>query len=177
MIPGSCFGQVMPEAERLIQTYDIAKGLVRDFKIFPHENEESRSRDARHRRVALRAIVAGLAVSLAGCAPVGYAGYGDLHDNPRGLMRGFEAILDAHLYSVSAQTLGISGMNITLGLNPGPAVRPPRILTRRCATSSAHGRAGGRQILSRGAHSRSLAYFVSRTIDREWSASERAKRI
>src|SRR5271166_5038014 len=54
MIPGSCFGQVMPEAERLIQTYDIAKGLVRDFKIFPHENEESRRRDARHRRVRTR---------------------------------------------------------------------------------------------------------------------------
>jgi len=43
-------------------------------------------------------------------------------------MRGFEAILDAHLYSVSAQTLGVSGMNITLGLNPGPAVRPQRPL-------------------------------------------------
>ena len=41
MIPGSCFGQVMPEAERLIQTYDIAKGLMRDFEIFPHENEEA----------------------------------------------------------------------------------------------------------------------------------------
>jgi hypothetical protein len=44
----------MPEAERLIQTYDIAKGLVRDFKIFPQENEESRRRDARHRRVRTR---------------------------------------------------------------------------------------------------------------------------
>ena len=53
MIPGSCFGQVMPQAERLIQTYDIAKGLMRDFKIFPHENEEW-SRDARHRRVRTR---------------------------------------------------------------------------------------------------------------------------
>jgi len=31
----------MPQAERLIQTYDIAKGLMRDFKIFPHENEEA----------------------------------------------------------------------------------------------------------------------------------------
>ena len=31
----------MPQAERLIQTYDIAKGLTRDFKIFPHENEEA----------------------------------------------------------------------------------------------------------------------------------------
>ena len=28
MIPGSCFGQVMPQAERLIQTYDIAKEAV-----------------------------------------------------------------------------------------------------------------------------------------------------
>ena len=41
MIPGSCFGQVMPQTQRLIQTYDIAKGLMRDFKIFPHENEEA----------------------------------------------------------------------------------------------------------------------------------------
>jgi hypothetical protein len=41
MIPGSCFGQVMPQAQRLIQIYDIAKGLMRDFKIFPHENEEA----------------------------------------------------------------------------------------------------------------------------------------
>ena len=41
MIPGSCFGQVTPEAERLIQTYVIAKGLMRDSKIFPHENEEA----------------------------------------------------------------------------------------------------------------------------------------
>ena len=31
----------MPHAERLIQAYDIAKGLMRDFKIFPHENEEA----------------------------------------------------------------------------------------------------------------------------------------
>jgi len=31
----------MPQAERLIQTCDIAKGLMRDFKIFPHENEEA----------------------------------------------------------------------------------------------------------------------------------------
>ncbi len=28
MIPGSRFGQVMPQAERLIQTYDIAKEAV-----------------------------------------------------------------------------------------------------------------------------------------------------
>ena len=41
MIPGSCFGQVMPQAEPLIQTYDIAKAPVRDFKIFPHENDEA----------------------------------------------------------------------------------------------------------------------------------------
>ena len=31
----------MPQAEPLIQTYDIAEGLMRDFKIFPHENEEA----------------------------------------------------------------------------------------------------------------------------------------
>ena len=47
----------MRQVERLVQTYDIANGLMRDFRIFPHENEEAAIPDYRRVRTTLAAQV------------------------------------------------------------------------------------------------------------------------